>query len=87
MNMTTTRRPIWKILALAAENGARVPLTCDECFVILEFLADVAMGGAKEEYLLELVRRHLKRCPCCWEHHLEKLRFMEARLATWKEEA
>lgn len=66
---------LWRILLKLEETG--VALTCDECFVILEFLADQAINGADMVQLLASVERHLARCPECYEHHLQRLHELE----------
>ena len=76
--MVRNARPFWQILIIAAQHGAYVPLNCDECFQILEFLADEAVRGVEERYLVRAVRNHLDRCPECREHHLQRLREIEA---------
>ncbi|MFC1879755.1 hypothetical protein ACFLZW_07555, partial [Chloroflexota bacterium] len=86
-DMTGKRRPFWRILMLAAESGARMALNCDECFAILEYLADAAVRGADDDYLIDAVRRHLNRCPTCREHHLKRLQAMEAEVAARKRKA
>ena len=53
-------------------------MNCDECFVILEYLADAAIYGAEERYLIDAIRQHLERCPSCREHHMDRLRGLEA---------
>lgn len=75
--MRKRTRPFWQILVVAAEHGAKVPLNCDECFTLLEYLAEAAIQGADKRYLLEAVKRHVQRCPDCREHHLERLRHLE----------
>lgn len=77
--MSNHTRPFWQILIVAAQHGAQVPLNCDECFLILEHLAEIAAQGADERYLLEAVRRHVERCPECRRHHLARLKELEAR--------
>lgn len=77
--MATGTRPFWRILVLAAENGAQVPLNCDECFLILEYLAEAAAYGADERYLRQVVRRHIECCPDCREHHLQRLNELEEK--------
>ena len=80
--MAKITRPFWKILVVAAEHGARVPLNCDECFIILEYLAEAAVHGAEEYYLRDAVRQHIESCPKCREHHLQRLNELEAKFDT-----
>ena len=80
--MALNARPFWKILMITAEHDAYVTLNCDECFLILEFLAEEAIHGMEERRLVQAVHMHLDRCPECREHHLQRLREIEARLYT-----
>jgi hypothetical protein len=56
------------------------PLTCDECFVLLEHIAEELSRGNEATRALEAVRQHLAHCPRCREHHLQRLRALEAQL-------
>lgn len=69
---------LWRILLKLDETDAE--LTCDECFVILEYLADQAANGVEKNHLLDQVREHVVKCPQCYEHHLQRLRELEAEL-------
>ena len=75
-----TNRALWQIL-VAADSGPAVALTCDECFAILEYLADEAANGADLRILRESLRRHLEHCPDCQEHYLLRLSALQSRLA------
>jgi len=80
--MVGKTRPFWQILIVVGEHGGRIPLSCDECFVILEYMAEIAIEGVEEKYLLAAVRRHLDRCPDCRKHHLQRLDRLEEQLKT-----
>lgn len=71
-------------MLVAADSGGTVSLTCDECFAILEYLADEAANGADPRILREAVRRHLEHCPDCREHHRLRLSALQTRLALFK---
>jgi predicted anti-sigma-YlaC factor YlaD len=62
-------------------RGAQMPLNCDECFVVLEYLAEEAVYGATEKNLRMAIRRHLDQCPDCREHHLQRLAELESKIA------
>jgi predicted anti-sigma-YlaC factor YlaD len=79
--MTFRFRPFWQILADSSEAAT---LTCDECFIILEYLADEAAEGADLPTLHRAVQSHLARCPDCRAHHLQRLSKLEAELAARK---
>lgn len=72
-------RALWQIL-VAADSEAAAELSCDECFAILEYLADEAVRGADLGALREALRRHLEHCPDCREHYRRRLSEMHARL-------
>ncbi len=76
-----TTRPLWQTLAEAAEPGQTITLTCDECFQILEALAEAAAAEADPHGLRRAARRHLAHCPDCRDRHLQRLSELEAKLA------
>jgi hypothetical protein len=51
-------------------------LTCDECFALMEYYAEVLTRGGTT--LLPKVLEHLKRCPYCASQHREALRRLAA---------
>jgi hypothetical protein len=65
-------RALWQIL-VAADSEETAALSCDDCFAILQFLADEAVRGADLGTLREALRRHLEHCPDCRAHHLKRL--------------
>lgn len=64
-------RPLWQLLIADPSN-----LTCDECFAVMEYYAEVLAGGGVN--LLPQVLDHLKRCPDCALQHREVLRRLAA---------
>jgi uncharacterized protein with PIN domain len=70
-------RPLWQLLVheLDFDNGQE--LTCEECFAVLEYYADLLACGANPEKLHQPMHRHLAHCPNCrkqfqqWIKHLE----------------
>jgi predicted polyphosphate/ATP-dependent NAD kinase len=64
-------RPLWK---LALEDPSS--LTCDECFALMEYYAEVLTKGNAS--ILPKVLDHLKRCPYCAAQHREALRRLVA---------
>jgi len=72
-------RPLWQILTPAA-HSPNTTLTCDECFVALEYLADRINAGADLQVVWQAAQRHLARCPDCREHHLQRIRELESQL-------
>jgi hypothetical protein len=72
----STEKPLWQLLSDDPSN-----LTCDECFAVMEYYADVlATTGAD---LLPKVLDHLRSCPSCRAQHREALRrLMESQSET-----
>ncbi|MFQ5407410.1 MAG: hypothetical protein ACE5FI_03180, partial [Anaerolineales bacterium] len=61
--------------------GGKVKPTCDECFAILEYLADRAIAGADADHILEIAHAHIEKCPNCYADHARRLRELEAELS------
>jgi hypothetical protein len=77
--MSTVHRSLWEILTIARQPGQEVILDCDECFTLLDYLADMTIDYESVEVIRATVKNHLKHCPDCREHHLKKLREIEER--------
>ena len=72
----STERPLWQLLS---EDPST--LTCDECFAVIEYYADVLASVGPD--LLPKVLAHLRGCPSCRAKHREALRcLMESRTET-----
>ncbi len=71
--------PLWKILlkSKGAERGGT--LTCEECFVLVEQLAEQVLDGADWKSAMQVAQAHLARCPECREHHWRRLSELVAR--------
>ncbi len=72
-------RPLWQILTRAA-HSPNTTLTCEECFVALEYLAELASARGDPDELWKAAQRHLARCPDCREHHLQRIKELESQL-------
>lgn len=72
-------RPLWQILITLKDSGSSTSLTCDECFLVIENLADEALAGVNEEDLKSALKQHLRYCPECQEHHLRRLNEIEEK--------
>ena len=81
--MASLPRPLWEILLAAESNNPR-ELTCDECFAIIEYLADELADGADSQTIKRAARQHLTHCPDCRQHHERRLREIETMLAEQK---
>jgi hypothetical protein len=64
-------RPLWKLVLEDPSD-----LTCDECFALMEYYAEVLTKGGTT--ILPKVLDHLKRCPYCASQHREALRRLAA---------
>lgn len=78
-------RPFWQILISFRENRKSESLTCDECFKYMEHLVEEALAGVDQDTLKGAIREHLKHCPDCQKHHLDKLALLESKGNTRKE--
>jgi hypothetical protein len=74
--MSETERSLWQLLLLTRGAGAPVHLTCEECFALLEYDAELLAGGAAPEEIRPAVNRHLSLCSTCrakFDEWLEEL--------------
>jgi len=62
-------RPVWQLLLEDPSN-----LTCDECFAVMEYYAELLAKGSTDR-LPEVIER-LKECPPCEVQHREELRHL-----------
>jgi hypothetical protein len=59
-------RPLWQLLLEKPSD-----LTCDECFAVMEYYAELLAGGTTD--LLPKILEHLAGCPNCEFQHREAL--------------
>ena len=72
-------RPLWRLLLAATNQKEGVTLSCDDCFAILEYLAEMrARVGVSIELLCMLARNHLSCCPDCHKYYLQRLEQLES---------
>jgi hypothetical protein len=64
-------RPLWQLMLEDPSS-----LTCNECFALIEYYAEVLTRGGTS--ILPKVLDHLKRCPYCTSQHREALRRLAA---------
>ena len=64
-------RPLWQLLLEDSSD-----LTCDECFAVMEYYAELLAKGSTD--LLPEVVERLKECPPCEAQHREELRHLIA---------
>ena len=68
-------RPLWRLLLTVFKRGKEEPLDCDECFMVMEYLADIRSDIEKEKFR-KLVRDHVLACPNCFDHYQQRLEKM-----------
>ncbi len=64
-------RALWQLLLEDPSD-----LTCDECFAVMEYYAEVLVRGGVD--LLPEIIEYLERCPDCRLQHREALRRLTA---------
>jgi hypothetical protein len=64
-------RPLWQLMLEEPSS-----LTCDECFALMEYYAEVLTRG--DTRILPKVLDHLNKCPYCAAQHREALRHLAA---------
>jgi hypothetical protein len=73
--MLIQSRPLWQLL-LAVRNDNKTPLTCAECFSILEYLAELKVEEGHGR-VLRAVQRHLNICSECGHYVDSRLQELE----------
>ena len=58
---------VWQVLARAAQDPD-APLTCEDCVVVMDTLADLLTDGLPPEEVLVVADKYLRRCPNCHEY-------------------
>lgn len=77
--LSQSNRPLWQLLLATVNRNNEVILSCEECFAILEYLADVGkMLGIDPKTTSQIARRYLASCPD------DCLDFFEQRLEKWE---
>ncbi len=75
-SMDKAGRSLWQLLLPTRKAGKPVHLTCEECFALLEYDAELLAGGAALDDIRAAVNHHLSLCPTCrtkFEKWLEEL--------------
>ena len=76
--MSRIFRPLWQLLLGTAVTRNTPPLTCSDCFAILEYLADISQANSGKTKLIQKARRHLAACPDCRTYYQKRLDELEA---------
>lgn len=63
--MTQIIRSLWELLLLTHDTSKPVKITCEECFILLGYDADLLAGGASLEEIRPTVNHHLELCSTC----------------------
>jgi len=63
--MDKAERSLWQLLLLTRDAGKPVQLTCEECFALLEYDAELLANGAALDDIRPSVNQHLSLCPMC----------------------
>jgi hypothetical protein len=74
--MSEKPRPLWQLLLLTNAPNVSVQLTCEECFTLLNYDADLLAGGIALDKIRPAVSFHLSLCSKCQakiDEWLEKL--------------
>lgn len=58
-------RPLWQLLVLARKPDIPVQLTCEECFALLEYDADLLAADAFSDQIRPSIMHHLALCSGC----------------------
>lgn len=56
-------RPLWQVLVHATQDDE--PLSCDECYVLVDYLADLLAEGIHSKQVVSLADRYLDGCRDC----------------------
>ena len=76
-------RPLWRLLLVMTNQEDGNSLNCDECFLVLEYLAEMrANEGTDFRKFSELFKKHLASCLDCREYYLQQLQNLEALYQT-----
>ena len=63
--MSETGRSLWQLLLLIHDPTTPVQLTCEECFSLLEYDAELLANGAALDEIRPVASHHLSLCSKC----------------------
>jgi hypothetical protein len=63
---------LWQVLARAAEDDTKA-LSCEECFILMDYFADLLTSGQAPREVFPLADRYLQRCPDCQQEYRQAL--------------
>ncbi len=70
-------RPLWQLLIQTRHIKDNMRLTCDECFMLLEYDADLLVAGSRFDELETAIRNHLVLCSECQVELVDRLEKLE----------
>ena len=73
--MNKILRPLWQLLLLIGQSEEPIQLTCEECFVLLNYDADLLASGIAPDEIYSSVHHHISFCTACqteFKHWLNK---------------
>ncbi len=70
-------RSLWQLLIETRNIKDDMHLTCDECFMLLEYDADLLVAGAHFDELQTAIRNHLALCSECQVELADRLEKLE----------
>jgi hypothetical protein len=63
--MSEPSRSLWQLLLLTRDASMPVQLTCEECFALLEYDAELLTSGANIDEIRSAASNHLALCSKC----------------------
>ncbi|MEN8173421.1 MAG: hypothetical protein ABFS03_11150 [Chloroflexota bacterium] len=63
--MVNRNHSLWQLLLLTSDSEKVVSLTCEQCFALLEYDADLLIAGADPDDIRPSVSHHLELCSSC----------------------
>jgi hypothetical protein len=62
---------LWQILLRA--TASEEPLSCDDCFVYMDYLSDLLAEGLDPRAVLPIAKKVMQRCPSCQEEYVDDM--------------
>jgi hypothetical protein len=81
--MREKARPLWQLLLLTNASDAFIQLTCEECYTLLDYDAELLASGAILDEIRPAINYHLSLCVDCRtkiDEWLEKLDIAQSHL-------
>lgn len=77
--MDKVNRPLWQLLLLTSDSKKAVSLTCEECFALLQYDADLLAAGADPAEIRPSAGHHLALCSSCQTQIDDWLKTLESQ--------